>query len=56
MKLMCAKCDGRGVCPQYGKVSTCDKCDGKGCNEMTEQEKQQYLAWVAQGNTPAENT
>ena len=52
MKLMCAKCDGRGVCPQDGKVTTCDKCNGKGRVEMTEKEKEAYLAWVAEGNTP----
>ena len=52
MKLMCAKCDGRGVYPQDGKIITCNKCDGKGRVEMMEKEKQAYLKWVAEGNTP----
>jgi DnaJ-class molecular chaperone len=52
MKLMCAKCDGRGVYPQDGKITTCDKCNGKGRVEMTEQEKEAYLKFIEDGGQP----
>ena len=52
MKLVCAKCDGRGVCPQDGKVITCDKCHGEKRVEMTEQENQAYLKFLENGGIP----
>ena len=52
MKLMCAQCDGRGVCPQDGKIIACNKCGGKGKVEMTEKEKEAYLVWLSEGNEP----
>jgi len=52
MKTSCVKCDGRGVIPKNDGVGTCTLCKGKGQVEMTEKEKQAYLAWLEKGNTP----